>query len=78
MREAHRNSTHESRPNRRFLRRVPAMAAAAALIAAAPAYAATQSPPHRHAAVAPATRQSALTLRDTSGGGAPQTIGSKQ
>jgi hypothetical protein len=76
MREAQPTPSHQSRPNRRFLRRLPAAAAAAALIAASPAYAAVQPSPSRPAA-AHVAKQSAVIRSDVSSGGSPQTIGSK-
>jgi hypothetical protein len=78
MRRGQFQASHQNRPNRRFRRRLPAAAAVAALIAAAPGYALAGPPPSRPAVVAPATRQSGVTLRETLGGGTPQTIGSKR
>jgi hypothetical protein len=78
MRQAQPNTSHQSRPNRRFLRRLPAAAAAAALIAATPAYAAVQPSLSRPAVAAHAAKQSAVMRSDVSSGGAPQTIGSNR
>jgi anti-sigma-K factor RskA len=78
MSHAESKARHQSRPNRRFLRRLPAAVAAAALIAAAPGYAAVNNPPTKPAVVAPAKKQSAVALSETSAGGTAQTIGSKR
>jgi hypothetical protein len=66
MRQAQPKASHQSRPSRRFVRRLPAAAAVAALIAVAPGYAAANPLPSRPAVVA---KQSAVTLNETTGGG---------
>jgi hypothetical protein len=81
MRRAQSQASQQSRPNRRFRRRIPAAAAAgaaAALIAAAPVYAAVNPLPSRPAVAAPAAKQPAVTLNEIFGGGTQQTIGSKR
>jgi hypothetical protein len=77
MRQAQPKASHQSRPNRRFRRRLPAAAAVAALIAVAPGYAAANPPPSKPAVVARAAKLKAVALSVTSAGGTPQTIGSK-
>jgi hypothetical protein len=77
MRHAQSPTGHQSRPNRRFRRKIPAVAAVAALIAAAPGYAAVNPRPSRPVVRPAAARQSAVPLRPTAAAGTPQTIGGK-
>jgi hypothetical protein len=78
MKEARSRSSHQSRPNRRFLRRLPAAVATAALIAAGPAYGVVKPMPVKHVTAARAAAHVALPAREISSPDSSQTTGSNR
>jgi hypothetical protein len=66
MKTVRSGSSRQSRPNRRFLRRFPAAVAAAALIAAGPAYGVVKPMPMKHVSAARAAAHVALPTREIS------------
>ncbi len=78
MKPVRARSSHQSRPNRRFLRRFPAAVASAALIAAGPAYGVVNPMPMKRVSAARAAAHVALPAREISSSDPSQTTGSNR
>ncbi|HEX4720044.1 MAG TPA: hypothetical protein VH300_16075 [Thermoleophilaceae bacterium] len=78
MKAGQSRARHQSRPNRRFLRRLPAAVAAAALIAAGPAYGVVKPIPVKPVGAARAAAHVALPAGEISSSDSSQTTGSNR